>query len=337
MSLSRIRPVGCFLLVPVALSCVLAGTPETATAATTSDAVITGTVTFHEATPDPTIEVFRDVDGAWTEDPSLETDAASDGSYAVHPPAGEPVKLRVSYGSAEYGYWYGDGFAALTAVPVLADDGTVVTDVDLNVPAPAWVSGRVTNKAGSAIAAKVTPMVNNDGGLRPLTSAPITTTSTGAYTVILPAGYDTAVRGTSTDGRYSAWLGGGGTSEPNSYLALTAGEHRPVADLVIPAAAAATPAATTRLKATGAPVVSGAARKGATLKASRGTWNLAPTAVRYQWLRNGKVIRSATRANYKLTRADIRKRVSVKVTASRTGVRNRGYALSARTAVVRAR
>jgi hypothetical protein len=54
----------------VALSCALAGTSETATAATTTDAVITGTVTFHEATPDRSIEVFRDVDGAWTEDPS---------------------------------------------------------------------------------------------------------------------------------------------------------------------------------------------------------------------------------------------------------------------------
>jgi hypothetical protein len=314
---------------------VLAGLPATAEAAASDgDAVITGTVTFHEANPDRTIEVFREHDGTWVADPALETTAdPGDGSYTAQVPVGEPVKLRVSYGSPEYGYWYGDGFADVTAVPVQAEAGTPLTGIDLSVPAPARVSGRVVDRSGASVVALVNPMVNNDGSLRPLTTEPFVSTRAGGYSVIVPAGYETGILGLGTDGQSWAWQSGGGLPEPNFYLYLAAGEHRRVSDIVLPIGNRSD----ARLTATHSPQVRGKARKGAVLRTGAGSWNHKPAAIRYQWLRNGKAIRGATAPAYRLRRADVRKRISVRVTAYGAGNRTHAYAVSTRTRPVRAR
>jgi hypothetical protein len=97
------------------------------------------------------------------------------------------------------------------------------------------------------------------------------------------------------------------------------------------------PAAVTRLTTKSAPSVLGAARKGHVLRGYAGRWSLAPTTVRYQWLRNGAAIRGATRSAYRLVRADVRKRISLKVTVSRTGVRYASTALAAPTARIKRR
>ncbi|XBB65323.1 hypothetical protein ABFU82_14505 [Nocardioides sp. WV_118_6] len=81
---------------------------------------------------------------------------------------------------------------------------------------------------------------------------------------------------------------------------------------------AATAAVTGTFTTTPTPRVAGTAKVGKKLTAKPGTW--APTAtLRYQWLRNGKVVKGATRATYKLAKADRGKRVSVRVTATRAG------------------
>jgi hypothetical protein len=343
-TVGRFRPAR-WVLLPLTVGFVLSGVPAQAAPAP-ADTVITGTVSFHEAYPDRTVEVFRQDGSAWIEDAALETSAASNGRYTVHAPAGVPVRLRVSYGDQDYGYWYGDGFEADTATPVQGAGGATVTGVDLDVPAPGYVTGRVTDRDGNPLAATVVPAVNNDGGLRPLTAQPIATSSTGEYTVILPAVYETGILGVSLDGTASDWLGGGSMSEPNFYINLTAGEQRQAEDLVLPVGTqsssatpavkpAAKPAAATRLKATSSPVVRGTARKGSILRANAGRWNLTPTTIRYQWLRNGAAIRGATRSAYRIVRKDVRKRISLKVTVSRTGVRSAASAFAAPTARVR--
>lgn len=93
---------------------------------------------------------------------------------------------------------------------------------------------------------------------------------------------------------------------------------------------AATPKAFTVLKR---PAISGKPRVGKRLKASRGRWSPAPTRVSYRWLRNGKPIRGATSRTYRLTRKDARKRISVRVTVRRPGLR----ATSAKSATVKIR
>ncbi len=303
------------------LGCVLAGLPATAASAS-SEGVITGTVTFHEQSPDRTLEVYRQSGGTWREDRTLETPIDYSGGYTVHAPAGEPVKLRVSYGEHAYGYWYGDGFGAVTAVPVQAAAGSTVSDVDLDVPAPAYVSGRLTDRSGKPAGGVVIPMVNNDGGARPLVTDPVSSSARGGYTVIVPAGYATTVLGRSQDRWYSAWLSGGGVSEPNSYLNLTPGQRVHGADIALPMQTTTV----TRLRATARPVVRGHLHKRAILRASAGRWNQRTRAVRYQWLRNGHAIRHAHRRVYRVRRADVHKRISVRVTAYRG--HSRAYAWS---------
>ncbi|WGY01034.1 hypothetical protein QI633_21145 [Nocardioides sp. QY071] len=72
--------------------------------------------------------------------------------------------------------------------------------------------------------------------------------------------------------------------------------------------------------ATTAPKVKGKAKVGKVLKAKAGAWSPAPTAVSYQWLRNGKPIKKAKKASYRVTRKDRGKRISVRLTISRPGL-----------------
>ncbi|WP_068399723.1 hypothetical protein [Kribbia dieselivorans] len=72
-----------------------------------------------------------------------------------------------------------------------------------------------------------------------------------------------------------------------------------------------------------APKISGTARAGQTLRTTKGAWSPTPSTTRYQWLRSGKTIKGATKATYKLTRTDRGKRITVKVTASKSGYTTR--------------
>lgn len=67
------------------------------------------------------------------------------------------------------------------------------------------------------------------------------------------------------------------------------------------------------------PTIVGTPRVAYTLTAKPGTWGPAPVTVRYQWLRNGIVITGATAGSYRLTTSDRGKRITVRVTGSKTG------------------
>lgn len=73
------------------------------------------------------------------------------------------------------------------------------------------------------------------------------------------------------------------------------------------------------------PKLSGTTRIGNTLQAKPGKWT-AKTKFKYQWLRNGKAIKGATKSKYALKRVDGGKKVSVRVTG-----KLRGYATEAKT------
>ncbi|MFF4118376.1 Tat pathway signal protein [Streptomyces sp. NPDC001714] len=72
-------------------------------------------------------------------------------------------------------------------------------------------------------------------------------------------------------------------------------------------------------KATKAPTVSGTAKVGRKLTAAHGTWSPAATSYTYQWYANGKAISGATKSTLTLKSAQKGKKVTVKVTAHRTG------------------
>lgn len=63
--------------------------------------------------------------------------------------------------------------------------------------------------------------------------------------------------------------------------------------------------------------VSGTAKVGRKLTAKTAKWGPRPVRVRHQWLRNGKPIKGATKATYKVRRADRGKVVRVRVTVSK--------------------
>ena len=82
---------------------------------------------------------------------------------------------------------------------------------------------------------------------------------------------------------------------------------------------AAKKVAPARLTATPTPKITGIAKKGRTLTAKAGSWKPGPVTLKYRWLRNGKAIRGATKAKYRLTAKDRGTRISVRVTASKPG------------------
>ncbi|MBT2492682.1 hypothetical protein J7E96_30065 [Streptomyces sp. ISL-96] len=86
-------------------------------------------------------------------------------------------------------------------------------------------------------------------------------------------------------------------------------------------------------KVTTAPAISGTAKVGRTLKAAHGTWTPAPTSYGYQWYANGTAITGATTSSLVLKSAQAGKKITVKVTARRTG-HTSGTALSKPTSAV---
>lgn len=79
----------------------------------------------------------------------------------------------------------------------------------------------------------------------------------------------------------------------------------------------ATPAARS-IKNEKLPVIKGKAKPGKKLKVTKGSWNASVT-VRYQWLRGAKAIKGATKASYRVSKADRGKKLKVKVTATKAG------------------
>lgn len=76
-----------------------------------------------------------------------------------------------------------------------------------------------------------------------------------------------------------------------------------------------------KLSVTKKPKIIGKAKVGRTLKTDRGKWSATPSSYSYQWYRNGKKIAGskAKKSKYKVTRKDRGKRLTIKVTAKRSG------------------
>lgn len=68
------------------------------------------------------------------------------------------------------------------------------------------------------------------------------------------------------------------------------------------------------------PIITGTPKKGQTLTATVGTWTPSPTKVALQWYRSGKAISRATKTTYKLTTSDVGKTITVRLTASGSGL-----------------
>lgn len=87
------------------------------------------------------------------------------------------------------------------------------------------------------------------------------------------------------------------------------------------------------LSNTSSPRISGTAKVGSTLTVSPGTWAPSGPTVTYTWLASGKAIAGAHATSFKLTGAQVGKRITVLATASKAGVDD-GAALTAATSAV---
>lgn len=67
------------------------------------------------------------------------------------------------------------------------------------------------------------------------------------------------------------------------------------------------------------PTTSGTAKVGKTLTAKPGTWKPSGVKLSYQWYRSGSKISGATKSSYKLTSKDKAKKITVKVTGTKSG------------------
>ncbi len=73
------------------------------------------------------------------------------------------------------------------------------------------------------------------------------------------------------------------------------------------------------LRNTALPTITGTPKVGSVLTASPGSWSQQNTTFTYQWLQNGVAISGATAPTRKLYKGQLRKQITVQVTASRTG------------------
>ena len=67
------------------------------------------------------------------------------------------------------------------------------------------------------------------------------------------------------------------------------------------------------------PKITGAKKVGKKITAASGEWTVSGLKYKYQWLRNGKAIRGATGKTYKIVRANKGHKLSVRVTATKSG------------------
>ena len=84
------------------------------------------------------------------------------------------------------------------------------------------------------------------------------------------------------------------------------------------------------------PTITGTAKVGQTLTAVPGTWGPAPVALATQWLRDGTAISGATGTSYQATTADAGKKLSVKVTGTKSGYTTASKTSAATAAVAEA-
>jgi len=70
---------------------------------------------------------------------------------------------------------------------------------------------------------------------------------------------------------------------------------------------------------TAKPKLAGTAKVGSTLTCKPGSWSPSPAKTAIQWLRDGKNIKKATKAKYKVVKADAKHKLSCKVTVSSPG------------------
>lgn len=132
------------------------------------------------------------------------------------------------------------------------------------------------------------------------------------------AGGDIHLMSRSVSGRPVGAFGVGTTFAPSSGLSVAVTSIGATANVTVRLGAPKPPVVLKKLS-TKTPKISGTARVGKTLKVKVGSWSPRPS-YRYQWYANGKKItKKGARSSFKLTSKQKGKRITVRVTGSKSG------------------
>jgi hypothetical protein len=269
-------------------------------------AVVAGTVTFPGGTDLTRGRTFvvAYAPGADPLSPLASAAVAADGSYAMNAPLGDVVFGVLSEGRAVFDH--GGPLAAGSSDSLtLGADGA---SYDITLDRSALVAGTVTAPvalSGQRVAVAVYPA----DGTGATAAAANYVTDAGTFAVGgLPAGnYRVAFVSAAAGAASEWWDNAPGFAKAKSFP-LAATESRTGVDAKLEAL---------RLMDTSVPTISGTTTVGQTLKAAPGAWT-AGTAFTYQWYANGAAIVKATASSLVLPAAVAGKRITVRVTGTKT-------------------
>jgi hypothetical protein len=274
---------------------------------------ITGTVTGTGGVPVAHVEVQAVVYCSCEGFSTVGTvQTADDGSYdLVIAPITNPMLdhdtfyLRFDAPAGDYApEYYNDAVSLFSATGIYVPDGATASGKDVQLAPGSHITGTVTGPEGTPLAgASVNAYVTdpNDSGW-------------------LDTGFSTS---TAEDGSYDL----GPLPASTYHLEFSAKGYREEwypTDVVL-----ASGTTITRRDARLAfrrhvhnlerPAISGKPKVGRRVTATPGSWNPAQVTVTYRWLVAGRPVARATHASYRPRRADVGKRLRVRVTASATG------------------
>lgn len=203
------------------------------------------------------------------------------------------------------GVWVGGDSHATASVVTVGPGGT--TRITASVPPRGEVAGSVVSDRG-VLLSDVLVSLYRAGEEQPvsvqLVGPRIELPGTGFVLEGLPPG-DYQLRISDTAGRIvDRWWGGGAARSSAKTFRPSAGQRLDLGPTVV----------ATGLRATTSPVVKGTAVRGRTLTTTSNRWSVSGVRIARQWLRDGRAIKGATGARYRLTRADRSHRISVRVT-----------------------
>lgn len=237
------------------------------------------------------------------------------GTYSIKGLAAGSYKLEFKAPSWKNvaSQWYNGKTLLSSATPVAVATGQAKTGINVTLVKGASISGKVTLPSG----VKIQP--SNDGKSdnrhtvtvydadQRLASETVLTSADGKYSfTALPAGkYKLSFTG---PGVVTQWYKGKSSMATATTIAVTVGQAKTGVNvtMVRPSVSASTPK------------ISGSAVVGKKLTASAGKWT-SGAKLTYQWYAQTSKISGATKSTFTVTKAQLAKKITVKVTGSKSG------------------